>query len=625
MQKKKINSSANILIVDDTPENLRLLVNYLNARGYKVRPAPSGSHALSVARGEDIDLILLDIIMPEMNGYMVCEQLKADPRTQDIPVIFISALDDSFDKVKAFEIGGVDYISKPFEKEELFARVKTHLAIRSMQKSLAEKNARLKEEIEERKRTEEELKVAKNAAESANQAKSIFLSSMSHELHTPLNAILGYAQLYKEKPCSDPKSIRKNMHIIHESGKHLLTLINDILDISKIEAGKTELIPEDMDFHDFLKNIAGIASMRADTKNIRFTCEFDEKLPKFIRADGTRLRQVLLNLLGNAIKFTDQGSVLFRVQTQAQETKTILLFEVQDTGSGIPSDQLENIFLPFEQAGKTKQRAEEGTGLGLAISMQLVRLMGGKIHVESEVNQGSRFWFEAWFSASEKTFKEEAIDTGSIIGHHGRVRRILIVDDLKENRTVLKDILTSAGFEVITAETGAEALKKMNNTKPDLVFMDLIMPEVNGFEVAAKLRETPDGKNIPVIAVSAGELNQPLQEKVFAGFLQKPIHIKELYDILQENLAIDWIYDKDHTCKQESCLHTAEIIPPSKKELEELYENAMSGSFDRIRDQLEALQTTDEKYREFVHEMMQLCNQNHEQELMALIEQYMFM
>ena len=424
----------NIMIVDDMRFNLHLLLHVLESHGYEVRPALNGEQALLAAQSQRPDLILLDIIMPEMDGYEVCRQLKADERTHDIPVIFMSSLDEVLNKVKAFSAGGVDYITKPFEIEEVLARVETHLTLRYLQQSLQKKNAVLKQEITKRKEAEQllaeysrtleqrvherttklaqatrEAQEARLAAEAASEAKSLFLARVSHELRTPLNAILGFAQVITRSQTL-PDQQQENLDIINRSGQHLLTLINNILDFSNIEAGRMALHETNFDLYQLIEELKQRFKLEAQVKHLQFDVVQDANLPQYVRTDSAKLRQVLIDLIDNAIKFTSQGSVCLRVDVVSTDAippgpKRIghvghanLHFEVQDTGPGIASDELESIFLAFVQSNTGKQK-EKGTGLGLSISRQFVRLMGGEMSVISEVNDmlpehGTTFKFD---------------------------------------------------------------------------------------------------------------------------------------------------------------------------------------------------------------------------------------
>ena len=376
-------SKANILITDDTPNNLRLLAGILTEQGYKVRPASNGSRALATAQLAPPDLILLDIRMPGMDGYEVCQKLKADERTRNIPVIFISALNSTLDKVKAFSLGAVDYITKPFQAEEVLARVETHLAVHRLRKELEEKNIELQQEIIERKRTEAKLA-------HVSKLKDEFLANMSHEIRTPLNVILGMSEALQEKVYGELND--KILHCIHrieESGHHLLQLINDILDLSKINAGKLELTIKPVSVEPMCQASVAFIRQLVRKKRIKFLSTCDHNITTFY-ADELRIKQVLVNLLTNAVKFTpEEGSVGLEVESDI-ENQTIK-FIVWDTGIGIAGEDMERLFEPFEQLKSSTFRQDEGTGLGLSLVYRLVQLHGGNISVESEVGKGSRF------------------------------------------------------------------------------------------------------------------------------------------------------------------------------------------------------------------------------------------
>jgi signal transduction histidine kinase len=314
------DTRASILIVDDQPDNLRTLAAILSTEGYKVRKAINGEMALETVQSQSPDLILLDIKMPQMDGYAVCCALKANPATCNIPVIFLSALSEAADKVKAFAVGGVDYITKPFQAEEVIARVENQLRFQRLSQQLLEQNARLCEEINVRQKTEAALQQALVSAEAANRAKSAFLANMSHELRSPLTGILGYAQMLKKDSACTPLQ-KKGLGIIYQCGNHLLTLINDILDLSKIEADKLEIIPDNFHFTSFLKDLSELFQFKAQQKDINFIYLAHHLIPTVIHADEKRLRQVLMNLLSNAVKFTEHGSVTFKVELSAMRTK----------------------------------------------------------------------------------------------------------------------------------------------------------------------------------------------------------------------------------------------------------------------------------------------------------------
>jgi PAS domain S-box-containing protein len=373
-------------------------------------------------------------------------------------------------------------------------------------------------------------------SDAAGSAKTEFLASMNHELRTPLNAILGYTELLASDSNFTPEQ-RDALDSIKRSGEHLLLLISDILDFAKLDANKLVLNPREFLLPGFLQTISELFEGRARQKNIAFIHQQATVLPAAIRCDETRLRQVLLNLLSNAIKFTKVGGVIFRTAWDGKR----LRFQIEDTGIGIPRSHIEAIFRPFEQIPQDRSFVE-GTGLGLSISIRLVELMGGELHVASEVGKGSTFGFEIepevvtdWHSPPRPS--------RVLIGYEGPVKKLLIVDDRVENRALMSQVLLAAGFAIVEAADGREAIEQARAEQPDLIIMDLVMPSLDGFEAIRRIREIKELRAVPIIASSTSRFDDDSAD--YDGFLPKPFKVEMLFELLEEHLDLTWRYDPE--------------------------------------------------------------------------------
>jgi signal transduction histidine kinase/CheY-like chemotaxis protein len=473
---------------------------------------------------------------------------------------------------------------------------------------------------------------AKEAANAANHAKSEFLANMSHELRTPLNGILGYAQILN-RSAALPAKERHGVEIIYQCGSHLLTLINDVLDLSKIEARKLELAPIAIHFPSFLQGVAEICRIRADQKGIEFVYHSDAQLPEGILVDAKRLRQVLLNLLGNAIKFTDRGSVIFTVTTvehHAQTSTCQLKFQVTDTGVGIAADQVDKIFQAFEQVGD-RQRQAEGTGLGLAISQRIIELMHGQIQVKSQLGVGSEFFFDVELPISNDWAHQNTHSSGQqIMGYVGQPRSILVVDDRWENRAILHNLLEPLGFQILEAEDGQTGFEKIQQFHPDLVITDLAMPKLNGFELLKQVRGDADLRHQKIIVSSASVAQSDRRMSLEAGgddFLAKPVDVSELFQLLALHLELEWQYETTGSdaltaSAPEQPSLTAIVLPPSD-ELTALLKLAQQGNLKRFREKIEQLTQANPQYVGFAAQVLQLANQFKAEEIEDLLQQYL--
>jgi signal transduction histidine kinase/ActR/RegA family two-component response regulator len=422
-------------------------------------------------------------------------------------------------------------------------------------------SATIERNIQQIQQTNQELVRAKEIAESANRAKEEFLANISHELKTPLNSIIGYSNLIQKNLARvNSLNVRHRfsfaewLKIVNQNGKYLLSLIDEILDFAKTNANKIQLDSTAIALSSFLKDIVNIVSVKAAEKKISFKYETSEKLPINIYADEKRLKQILLNLLNNAIKFTDRGFVKLKVEQIASLSSNYtnlppqvsLRFSVIDTGVGINRQDLNKIFQPFERVGNLDAN-HDGTGLGLAICQQLVTLMGAKLEVQSELGLGSTFWFEVTFPEIKTTLETEPTLIEEIIGYKGKRLTILAVDDRRASLLLLINLLEPLGFNILAASNGEQALKLARQNQPDLILSDLFMPVKTGFTLVTEIRRETSSKNIPIIAISASNI-ETVQKQIntmgFDAFLAKPIDDEKLLKLIAKHLNLEWIYEQ---------------------------------------------------------------------------------
>ncbi len=542
-----------ILIVDDNPTNLSVMSDYLKTYGYRILVARDGESGIEKACYAKPDLILLDVMMPGIDGFETCRRLKNNPEVKDIAVVFMTALAETDNKIKAFKAGAVDYVTKPMQPAEVLARVSTHLQIRNLTLSLQTQAAQLRHAnlaLEEHSRR----------IQAANQAKSEFLANMSHEIRTPINSIITMGYLIMGGPL--PPETRKQIEIIRLSAATLMNLINDILDFSKIEAGQLDLEQADFDLEHTLQTVGHILGVKAGEKRLKLTCQIEPGVPIQLVGDSGRLAQILTNLGANAIKFTETGHVTIACALEQQSKEDVLLhFAVSDTGIGIAADRMNLIFDAFKQADSSTTRKYGGTGLGLSICQRLSALMGGRIWVESRLGKGSTFHFTARFRL------QDSLNAPSVIVHNnepfalsdqkktmvprGRNQKdhhdcqavnlsqlnILLAEDNAINQKIMVKILEKVGCRITAVADGQEALAQHARQVFDLVLMDVQMPNVDGFEATRMIRkrEKETKQHLPIIAMTALAMKGDKEKCQTAGmddYIAKPVNPESLFQLM---------------------------------------------------------------------------------------------
>jgi CheY-like chemotaxis protein/nitrogen-specific signal transduction histidine kinase len=509
-------TNSTILIVDDTPENIDILVDLLE--DYDKKVAIDGLDALeTVHSGELPDLILLDIMMPEMDGYEVCRKLREDEKTKDIPVIFLTAKTQKKDIIKGFEAGGQDYVTKPFDATELLHRVNTQLLLKKQRDELNELNEKLEEKVKERTF---ELNVAKEKAEESDRLKSEFISSISHEIRTPLNAVVGFSSFIAE--ANEDPTMEEYSYYIKKQTDLLLKLITDIVDFAKLESKSIQMNYETVDVNDILEEQYFIFK---DTLAEGVELSYEKlEAQNILMTDRFHLGQILMNLLSNAIKFTEKGSIIFGAQ--AKENNEIE-FYVKDTGIGIPQNEQTLIFERFYKLNFVIQ----GVGLGLAIVKNILEMMNGHIRVESEPEKGSLFSFTIPYQTSEGEIEEAQKEA---LEHKARKMmkplNILIADDEKSNIYYYQELFKGTEHHIQFAKNGLEAINLFKQLDFDLILMDIKMPVMDGLQAIGEIKAM--NEQVPILAVSAYAYPEDMRQAMDLGcktFITKPFTKYKLF------------------------------------------------------------------------------------------------
>lgn len=636
-------SPINILIVDDREENIIALEALLDRQDIRIFSTTSPNDALRIAWENPIAIALVDVQMPEMDGFELVQMLKANHKTKDILVIFVTAISkETKYAVKGFGTGAIDYLYKPLDPYITSAKVDAFIQLARNQAEIREKNVVLQNyavvvknsadiicsvdaqtlriqsinpaiekimaykdeevvgtsiiglamdedqqafgnklgeiikdnlqfvvaeyrfetfdkriiwvecrmsfrnktifinisDISPQKSFQEQLIKSKDAAEHAKKVKETFLANMSHELRTPVNGIIGLTSMIKKTPLDDQQM--NMLNLLETSSQSLLGVINDVLDISKIEAGKFSIVRSANNLMQIVKAVHDLLKFKADEKNIDFLLDIPADLPKYILVDSLRLNQVLMNLLSNAIKFTERGYVKLKINVQEIEKDRVKLkFSVEDSGIGIPTDRLSTIFDSFEQAEDDTSAKYGGTGLGLTIVKKLIELKGGELTVSSQLGKGSIFSFINWYNLAKRPQQVEAESKNNKVLTPFTNLSILVAEDNMVNQFMLSKILKDWNVKVAIVDNGRKALDKLHENDYDLILMDTHMPEMSGYETAKTIRVDFDEpkRSIPIISLSAASYDHEQQQAIASGMndvLAKPFMPHELYEKIKK-------------------------------------------------------------------------------------------
>jgi signal transduction histidine kinase len=514
------HKNINILIVDDKIDNAMMLEASLERKGLNIFITSSPKNVIQLCIDNDISIALIDVKMPEMDGFELLDLIKSNPLTKHIMVILITGHSmNSEDVVKGLSKGAVDYLFKPLDLYITTAKVNSLITLINHEREITKKNSELES-------YQEELHKALEQAEKSKAIKEDFLSNMSHEIRTPLNAILGLTSLLKDAEVdADRDEIIKLMDI---SSRSLLGIVNEILESAKIDAGKIEIVRSKTNITDLVKNICELTMPMANEKGLKLFYEIDDKAPSMIMADSLRLNQILMNLISNAIKFTNSGSIKVSLKLKEKNDERALLeFRVKDTGIGISKSSIEKIFTRFEQIEDKTWQKFGGTGLGLSIVKRLIELKGGTLKVESEIGKGTTFIFDNWYELVDEPAKTNSLEKKlSDLPKLDNVL-VLLAEDNAINQFMIVKMLKEWNIKVDVAINGLEAFEKLKKNDYNLILMDIHMPVMNGYEATKKIRKEMNDskKDIPIISFSASVINHEKDQAKKAGgndFIEKP-------------------------------------------------------------------------------------------------------